>query len=242
MVGLALTAPAASAAGPAVPDARRLESVRRYLDGRRSLESYAVIDSVGKLHGFAPRRTYATASVIKAMLLVAYLRKLGERAPNAAERRTLDPMVTASDNASASAIYRRTGDAALRRLAKRAGMKRFSVAASWGYARFSAEDQARFMWRFDRLTPARNRSYARRLLASIVPWQRWGFSRLSLAAGWKTFFKGGWRRTGRGRLVHEVALFERRKRRFSLAVLTDGNPSMGYGTATLRGVAARLFK
>jgi hypothetical protein len=53
---------------------------------------------------------------------------------------------------------------------------------------------------------------------------------------------GGWRETDRGSLVHEAALFERHGRRFSLAVLTDGDPSHDYGTATLRGVAARLFR
>jgi hypothetical protein len=41
--------------------------------------------------------------------------------------------------------------------------------------------------------------------------------------------------------VHEAARFERGGQHFSLAVLTDGNPSHAYGTATLRGVAARLF-
>jgi zinc D-Ala-D-Ala dipeptidase len=75
-----------------------------------------------------------------------------------------------------------------------------------------------------------------------VPGQRWGFSRFAERAGWRTFFKGGWRRTDLGRLVHEAAQFERRGRRFSLAVLSDGNPSHEYGTATLRGVAKRIFE
>jgi hypothetical protein len=241
LMTLTVAAPAAPAAEPATPGAKRLESVRRYVDGRRGVNSFAVIDSRRRLHGFAPHRTYASASVVKAMLLVSYLRKIGKRAPNAAERGALGPMIAVSDNRRASAVYRRVGEAALRRLAKRAGMKRFSVAARWSRARVSAEDQARFMWRFDRLVPRLNRSYARRLLSSIVRRQRWGFSRYSLRAGWRTFFKGGWRGTGRGQLLHEVALFERGGRRFSLAVLTDGNPSVGYGTATLRGVAARLF-
>ena len=56
-------------------------------------------------------------------------------------------------------------------------------------------------------------------------------------AGFKTFFKGGWRGTGAGQLVHEAALFERGDTRVSMAVLTDGNPSHEYGTETLRGVA-----
>jgi hypothetical protein len=233
---------AARAAKPTVPAPQRIESVKRYLAKRQGVNSFSVMDSRGHLHGLAQGRVYVTASVIKAMLLVAYLRKIGRRAPNAAERGALGPMITASDNRAATAIYRRLGDLPLWRLAKRVRMRHFSVGGHWANAHFSAADQARFMARFDALTPKVTRSYARRLLSSIVPRQRWGFSRYSLAAGWKTFFKGGWRRTGSGRLVHEVALFEHRGTRFSLAVLTDGNPSMAYGTATLRGVAARLFK
>ena len=223
------------------PPRPRLVAVRRYLRSRRSVNSWALIDSRGRLHGFAQRRRYHSASVIKAMLLVAYLRRIGNRTPTAAERRVLGPMITVSDNARASAIYRRVGDVRLRRLAQRVGMRNFTVSYCWGCAFFSAADQARFFWGFDRLVPPRSRHYARRLLSSIVAYQRWGFSRFSLAAGFRTFFKGGWRGTGRGQLVHEAAMFERGRVRFSMAVLTDGNPTQAYGTATLRGVAARIF-
>ena len=78
-------------------------------------------------------------------------------------------------------------------------MRRFSVSGYWSGAHFSAADQARFFRVFDRLTPPRSRGYARTLLSSIVAWQRWGFSRFSLAAGFDTFFKGGWRSTALGR-------------------------------------------
>src|SRR5215211_3591718 len=151
------------------------------------------------------------------------------------------PMIKLSDNGRANAIYHRVGDSALLRLASLVHMRTFTVAYCWGCAFFSAADQARFFYNFDRLVPPRSRRYARHLLSSIVAYQRWGFSRYSLAHGFKTFFKGGWRGTGRGRLVHEAAMFERGLLRFSMAVLTDGNPSHGYGTATLRGVAARIF-
>jgi D-alanyl-D-alanine dipeptidase len=223
------------------PPAARLAAVRRYLRSRGAINSWALIDSRGRLHGFAARRRYVSASVVKAMLLVAYLRRIGNRMPTAAQRRLLGPMITVSDNARATAVYRRVGDAALLRLARRAGMRSFTVAYSWGYAHFSAVDQARFFYVFDRLVPPRSRRYARRLLSSIVAYQRWGFSRYALARGFRAFFKGGWRGTGRGALVHEAALFERGPVRFSMAVLTDGNPSHAYGTATLRGVAARIF-
>jgi D-alanyl-D-alanine dipeptidase len=224
------------------PPRGRLAAVRRYLRSRGGINSWALIDSRGRLHGFAPRRRYVSASVVKAMLLVAYLRRIGNRTPTASERRVLGPMIRVSDNSAATAIYRRVGDAGLRRLARRARMRRFTVAQCWGCAFFSAADQARFFYVFDRLVPPRSRAYARRLLSSIVSYQRWGFSRYSLAVGFRPFFKGGWRGTGRGQLVHEAAMFERGPVRFSMTVLTDGNPSHAYGTATLRGVAARVFR
>jgi D-alanyl-D-alanine dipeptidase len=223
------------------PPAPRIRAVRRYLSGRGGLNSFALIDSWGRVRGFARDRVYITASVVKAMLLVSYLRSIGNRMPDASERAALGPMITVSDNGRATSIYRRVGDAALIRLARRAGMRTFGVSGFWGNATFSALDQARFFRVFDRLTPPRSRGYARRLLSSIVPWQRWGFSRYSLAAGFRTYFKGGWRGTSSGRLVHEAALFVRGGQRVSMAVLTDGNPSHDHGAETLRGVAARIF-
>jgi D-alanyl-D-alanine dipeptidase len=223
------------------PPRDRVLAVQRYLTGRSGVNSWALIDNWGRLRGFAPHRVYVTASVVKAMLLAAYLRGIGNRMPDPGERSLLGPMITVSSNDAASAVYSRVGDAALYRLAELAGMTRFSIAGHWGNAHFSAEDQARLFSRIDRLIPKRSRAYARTLLSSIVSYQRWGFSQFSLARGFKTFFKGGWRQTEAGALVHEVALFERGDTRISMAVLTDGNPSHDYGTETLRGVAQRVF-
>jgi D-alanyl-D-alanine dipeptidase len=223
------------------PPLARVRAVRSWLRSRGATNSWALLDSWGRMHGFAPHRVYVSASLVKAMLLVSYLRGIGNRAPDAGERASLGPMITSSSNDAADTVYYRVGDAALYRLARLVGMRNFSVAGYWGNAHFSAQDQARFFDRIDRLVPKASRGYARSLLSSIVSHQRWGFSRYSLAAGFKTFFKGGWRSTGAGQLVHEAALFERGRTRLSMAVLTDGNRSHEYGTETLRGVARRVF-
>jgi D-alanyl-D-alanine dipeptidase len=223
------------------PPPARVKAARRFLSRRAGVVSWALIDSHGRTHGLARRRTFISASLVKAMLLVAYLRGAGNRPPTSAERAMLGPMITSSDNELATAVFARVGDAGLRALAARAGMTSFSVSGYWSGAHFSAADQARFFRVFDQLVPRRSRAYARGLLSSIVAWQRWGFSRFSLAAGFRTFFKGGWRGTGLGQLVHEAALFERGPLRVSMAVLSDGNPSHDYGTETLRGVAQRIF-
>jgi D-alanyl-D-alanine dipeptidase len=224
------------------PPLGRVRAAQRWLRSRGGFNSWSLVDSWGRLHGFAPHRVYVSASLVKAMLLVSYLRGIGNRGPDAGERGMLGPMITVSSNEAADSVYNRVGDAVLYRLARLAGMRSFSVAGYWANAHFSAEDQARLFSRIDRLVPKASRPYARALLSSIASYQRWGFSRYSQAAGFKTFFKGGWRGTGTGRLVHEAALFERRRTRISMAVLTDGNPSHEYGTETLRGVAKRIFR
>ncbi|HEY8769510.1 MAG TPA: M15 family metallopeptidase [Thermoleophilaceae bacterium] len=91
LVALALTSAAASAHPSAYPRAKQLAAARHYVAYRHCVCSFAVIDSAGRLRGFAPHRVYVTASVVKAMLLVSYLRKIGKRAPNAAERGALGP-------------------------------------------------------------------------------------------------------------------------------------------------------
>jgi D-alanyl-D-alanine dipeptidase len=235
-------ASAASARKPAAfPPRARVRAARNWVRGRTGA-SFALIDSRGHAYGLGERRRYVCASLVKAMLLVAYLRQLGGRMPGAADQAVLEPMIKWSDNDAADVIYGRVGDAGLLDLARRAHMRDLTVAGHWGGVYFSAADQARFFRHFGRLVPRGSRDYARKLLSSIVPAQRWGFSRFARRTGWTTYFKGGWRRTDYGRLVHEAAQFVRRGRRFSLAVLTDGNPSHEYGTATLRGVARRLFR
>ena len=223
------------------PTTDRVRAVQRFLATRSGVNSWALVDNWGRLRDYAGERAYVSASLVKAMLLTAYLRGLGNRMPDAGERALLGPMITVSSNDAADAIYYRVGDAALYRLAEQAGMTHFAVAGYWANAQLSAVDQARFFNRIDRLVPKASRGYARGLLSSIVSYQRWGFSRYSLARGFKTFFKGGWRETGAGQLVHEAALFERDDTRISMAVLSDGNPSHAYGTDTLRGVAERVF-
>jgi hypothetical protein len=226
----------------AFPSSRRLRAARQYVSGRAT-SSFALIDTLGRLHGLQPHRRYVTASVVKAMLLVARLRQLGDHGPSTSDQAVLSPMIQVSDNDAADAAYRWVGDTGIVAVGKLAHMTDLVVPGGhWGNVQFSAADQAKLFLRIDELVPARSRAYARRLLSSIVSYQRWGFSKVSLRHGWHTFLKGGWRTTDAGSLVHEAALFERGARRFSMAVLTDGNPSHDYGTETLRGVAQRIFR
>jgi hypothetical protein len=227
---------------PPVPRAADVEDAREFAEKRSGYVAFAVIDTRGKMHGFRHRSRFAAASIVKAPLLVARLRDLrrsGERlAP--AERDRLASMIRWSDNDAADVAYSAIGDPALVDTVKEAGMRRFTVAGHWGNAQITAADAARFMSSLRRVLPDRHRKWAKKLLATVVPEQRWGIP--EVAAPWRIWLKGGWTDTRRGELVSQAALLKHRDRRMSIAILTDAQPSQEYGRETLLGVAARMLK
>lgn len=223
---------------PALTTTRAISSARRYARSRAGVVAFAVIDEAGRVRGLRRTVAFPSASVVKAMLLVAALRAAGDAPLADGQRALLEPMVTASDNDAAFAVYAQVGSAGLMRVARAAGMRRFAVPALME-ARIDAADQARFFRRIDRRVPARHRGYARRLLSSIVPWQRWGIPPAARERrGTKAFFKGGWRPG----LVHQAALLQRGDQRLGLAILTSGQPSHEYGRQTVEGVARRVLR
>jgi hypothetical protein len=208
-----------------------------YARSRAGAVSFAVLEPGRRVHGLRRTAVYPSASVVKAMLLVAVLRRAGARPLGAQERALLEPMVTVSDNAAALAVYASVGKAGLWRVARAAHMQHFGGVPALFDTQITAADQVRLFLRIDSLAPAAHRAFARRLLSSIVGWQRWGIAPVAKHLRLKAFFKGGWR----SGLVHQVALLERGSRRLALAVLTLGEPSMAYGEQTISGIAARVL-
>jgi hypothetical protein len=226
------------------PSPAAIAKARRYLRRRIGYTAFAVIDSEGRMSGQHLHRTFVSASVVKAMLLVAYLRKLAgrHRGLDAASRAVLTPMIEISDNSAATTIWSLDGDARLRALAHRARMTDFSISGIWANAQISAADQARFFFEMDSLIPGRFRHFARHLLSHIAGYESWGIPAIARPRGWTVYFKGGWRGTGRGQLVHQIARLQRPHEQIALAVMTDGDPSMGYGIETIQGIARRLIQ
>ena len=194
-----------------------------------------------RLRGVGVTRTVPSASVVKPMLLVAYLRRpeVRRRRLTAGERALLGPMIRWSDNAAASQVCNIVGTGGLARLAGRVRMRRFHATRPWGLSSIDVADQTRFLLHIDRYVPRRHRRYALRLLGSIVPSQRWGIARVR-PRGWALYFKGGWG-SGTGWADHQVALLRRGRRRLAVVILITSSPSHAYGKETLRGIAARLL-
>jgi hypothetical protein len=235
----ALSVPAAAAT--TWPE--RVAVAVEYAQSRAGSVSFAVTDEAGRVRGYRTRRAVPSASVLKAMLLVAYLNRASvrNRELRDADRALLGPMIRRSDNDTASRVLGLVGGSGVYRVASRARMEHFVLHLPiWGHSEIIARDQARFFRRIDGYVPERHRSYARFLLAHVIPSQRWGIPPV-VPDGYRIFFKGGWG-SGTGRVTHQVALLEKGVTRISLAILTEFNPSHQYGTATIRGVAGRLLR
>ncbi len=233
--------PAGKPAG--YPWKARVAAARRFARNRAGNVSFAIVGERGNSRGFKARREFHSASVVKALLMTAYLRRgsVRNRRLYGGDKALLEPMITRSDNATASSVYGIVGADGLRRLARRATLRDFHPNVVWGLTEISSGDMASFMYRLRRYLPKRHRRYALHLLSSIISGQRWGIPQAK-PRGWSVYFKGGWTPSSGGWRINQVARLTRGKRKLGLAVLSEGNPSHAYGTETIRGVTSRLLR
>jgi len=233
---------APGAAAPAGPWRPGTHAAIAYARTRAGLVRFSV-RAGGRAWGWRATLPAPSASVLKAMLLVAYLDdpRVRARPLRPTDERLIVPMIRWSDNAAASHVLAIVGPRGVDGVARRARMRAFRLdPVIWGDSSIDADDQARFFRFLDRRVVPRHRATAMHLLATVVPSQRWGVARVR-PRGWRLYFKGGWG-SGTGAVEHQVALLERGRRRVAVAVLITGSPSHAYATQTLQGVFARLLR
>ncbi len=220
-----------------------MASARGWAARRHGTVSFSV-RVPGRQWGWRADRSAPTASVIKALLLVAYLRQgdVRHRHLRATDRALLSPMIRRSDNLAATRVRDIVTNARLAHLGRVARLSSLRVDPNWGVSRLDARDASRFFLELPALVPVRHRAYATGLLERIVASQRWGIGRVSLPAGWTLLFKGGWG-SSTGSVDHQVALLRGAcGAALAVAVMTTDDGSHAYGKATLRGVFARLLR
>jgi hypothetical protein len=224
------------------PSVRAMEQASAYLQSRAGVTAFAVVDTHGREFGLNEHYHFVSASTVKSMLLVAYLRDLEAQHETigSVSEGLLYPMIHVSDNRAASAVWHLVGNSGLEEVAQHAGMTDFVLGGDWANELISPADMARFFYRMDSLIPRPFRGYARTLLSGIDPTQSWGIP-TAARPQWNVYFKGGWRRTGQGQLVSQIARLEQPHRRLALAVMTVSDPSMAYGEETIEGTARRLL-
>ena len=221
----------------------RIARAGEYAAARGGRVAFAIVGPDGRLHGRNEHERFQSASAVKALILAAELQRI------AAAGGRLDPgiaaelrrMITVSDNDAATSVFARVGPEGLDAIAHRAGMRDFRSSTTWGASAISAADMAAMFADLGHLLPERFQRFGLGLLGSIVPEQSWGVARIGSERGWSVRFKGGWRPDPGGAVVNQAAELRRDGAEGAIAVLTDRQPSIPYGIATIEGVAKRLL-
>jgi hypothetical protein len=221
---------------------KRVKAARRVARSRDGHVAFALRGG-GVKRAFEGGDRFSSASVVKAMLLVAYLRRYSDRKLSDAERERLRIMIKRSDNDAATEVRDIVGNGALEKLAEVAGFRCFATSASsWGSTQICPRDMALFMKEIERLLPGRHRGFAMTLLKRIVRKQRWGIPE-AIGGTWTPFFKGGWHDDAPDNWrVHQIALVRGPQgEELAVAVLSSGQKSKGYGIDTVTKVARALI-
>jgi beta-lactamase class A len=198
------------------------------------------------LHG---ARRFDSASVVKVTILGALLRKALDqhRYLTDTEDAQASAMITRSDNDAASALWYELGPRYLQHFLILAGMKHTILGAGgyWGLTKITAHDEVVLLRLLLHKNPVLNlpsRRYALGLMTQVIASQRWGVpagapARLTVHVknGWMPLAPHGWR-------INSIGCFTGRRRGYSIVVLTQNNPTLGDGIATIETIAKAIHR
>ena len=223
------------------------------LRGRAGDHAVTVTDTrAGVSCAYDDSRHFDSASIVKVITLAALLRWHQEtgRPLSGWERDEATLMITQSDNDAATALWDEVGMSRLRHFLALAGMRQTGLGEHglWGLTQVTAHDEMLLLT----LLTTRNavlsdasRAYELGLMAAVVPGQRWG-TPAGAPAGVTVHVKNGWLPDGTGWHINSIGAFTGKPGAdasggkagdYLIAVLTDRDPSEGYGIDTVEGVA-----
>jgi hypothetical protein len=192
---------------------------------------------------------YDSASVVKVTVLATLLwdaQKTG-RALTSREKSLATAMITKSDNASTTTLWKQLGVTKVKNFLAAAGMTQTKPGANgyWGLTQITVTDEQKLM----KLLTAKNavltddsRWYVRKLMGDVIASQRWG-TPYGAPSDVIVHVKNGWlQRATHGWRVHSVGTFKGGGRDYMITVLTHGNSTMNYGITTIQGVAKVIHR
>jgi beta-lactamase class A len=192
---------------------------------------------------------YDSASVVKVTVLATLLwdAKRQNRYLTDREVSLAKAMITKSDNAATTTLWRQLGLTKIKGFLAAAGMTQTKPGANgyWGLTQITVTDQQKLL----KLVTARNtvltdnaRAYILKLMGQVVSSQRWG-TPYGAPSGVTVGVKNGWlQRSTHGWRVHSVGAFKGGGHDYVITVLTHGNSTMNYGITTIQGVAKVIHR
>jgi len=192
---------------------------------------------------------YDSASTVKVTVLATLLwdAKKHNRLLTSRESTLAKAMITKSDNAATSTLWKQLGLTKIKGFLSAAGMTQTKPGANnyWGLTQETVTDEQKLL----KLVTAKNsvlsdnsRAYILKLMNQVISSQRWGTS--SGAPSTVTVHvKNGWlQRSTHGWRVHSLGTFNGHGHDYMMSVLTQDNSTMSYGITTIQGVAKAIHK
>jgi beta-lactamase class A len=215
--------------------------------------------TTGATYAYRPNNEYVTASAVKVDILAALLlqNQRAHRRMTAAQRADADVMIRYSDNEAADRLYTHVGNAAGVDAANRKLGLRHTHAVDgkcidllcWSLTRTTVGDQIRLLQNLVRRGPltTTNRAYVLGLMSRVIKEESWGVS-AAARKGDKVALKNGWmtrEADGDRWVINSIGRVQGHGHDFLIAVLTEHNPSSGYGITTAEQMvrlAAKAFR
>ncbi|MEU9012937.1 serine hydrolase [Streptomyces sp. NPDC048479] len=224
------------------------QDITAALKGRKSTTAVLVNDRVSKTSCvLRPDQKFDSASVVKATVLAALLQdvQIQKRGFTQREFTLANDMITKSDNAATSALWKQLGLTKIKRFLTAAGMTQTVPGADgyWGLTQITARDEQKLLATLTVpntvLTDA-SRSYELKLMRNVIASQRWGTPAgapstvtVQLKNGWLSRATHGWR-------VHSIGAFTGNGHDYTITVLTQDNATMNDGVNTIQAVARAI--
>ncbi|MFJ3989237.1 serine hydrolase [Streptomyces sp. NPDC090032] len=193
--------------------------------------------------------SYDSASVVKVTVLATLLwdAKKTNRYLTSREASLATAMITKSDNAATTSLWKQLGTTKVKGFLKAAGMTRTVPGSGgyWGLTQIDVQDEQKLL----SLVTAKNsvlsdnsRAYILKLMGKVVSSQRWG-TPAGAPSSVAVHVKNGWlQRSTYGWRVHSIGAFSGGGHDYTISVLTHGNSTMSYGVDTIQGVAKVIHK
>ncbi|URN15573.1 MULTISPECIES: serine hydrolase [Streptomyces] len=193
--------------------------------------------------------SYDSASTVKVTVLAALLwdAKKHNRYLTSTEQALATAMITKSDNAATSTLWKQLGVTKIKGFLSAANMT-MTVPGSggyWGLTQVNVRDKQRLL----SLITAGNsvlsdnaRAYIQKLMGQVISSQRWG-TPAGAPSTVTVGVKNGWlQRSTHGWRVHSMGTFQGAGHDYGITVLTHGNSTMTYGVTTIQNVSQAIHK
>jgi Beta-lactamase enzyme family len=223
--------------------ARISAGIAAALRGRQSVVGLAAADAdLGLSCKLESSWHFDAASVIKATIISALLLKEDGPSHLTKEQRSLAwEMITESDNDAATALWDEIGISGMQRFLDLAKMTHTRLATAWGLSELTAQDEVtllKLLTTKGTVLSTASRRYALWLMAHVVPSERWG-TPAGAPSDVTVHVKNGWLPypTGSDWHINSIGAFTGKKISYQIAILTEDNPSMDYGIATIQAAA-----